>query len=104
MNSRSIVASVIAMVASELAMVGMVHAAGIPLLNYTCPTGIEVHADQGGYVYINGEEARLNKINDNYYEATLRGITVSIALNPDGTATLSYTRRNGANGICSPRT
>ncbi|BAU41488.1 hypothetical protein O77CONTIG1_01298 [Leptolyngbya sp. O-77] len=84
-------------------MVGIARAAGMPQLNFTCPTGIDVHADEGGYVYINGEEARVQKFNDNYYEARLRGITVSITLNPDGTATVTYTRRNGANGICSPR-
>ncbi|MBI4780635.1 MAG: hypothetical protein HY785_04865 [Oscillatoriophycideae cyanobacterium NC_groundwater_1537_Pr4_S-0.65um_50_18] len=104
MNKRSIVASMLAMVASEFAIVGIVHAAGIPLLNYTCPTGIEVHADEGGYFYINGEEARLKKFSDTYYEATLRGITVSVTLNPDGTTSMSYTRRNGANGICTART
>lgn len=103
MNIRSTIAAALTVVLSELAVVSVVNAAGMPLLNYTCPTGIEVHADEGGYVYINGEEARLKKVNDSYYEATLRGITVSIALNPDGTATVSYTRRNGANGICSSR-
>lgn len=103
MNHRSIVAFVLAVITSQLAMAGIASAAGIPLLNYTCPTGIDVHADEGGYVYINGEEARLKTFNDNYYEATLRGITVSITLNPDRTASVSYTRRNGANGICTPR-
>lgn len=103
MNNQSIIASVLTMVLSQFAIVGMVSAAGIPLLNYTCPTGIDVHADEGGYVYINGEEASLKKFSDNYYEARLRGITVSITLNPDGTASVSYTRRNGANGICTAR-
>ncbi len=103
MNNRSIVASVLTLVVSQLVMVGMASAAGIPQLNYTCPTGIDLHADEGGYVYINGEEARLKKYNDNSYDATLRGITVSITLNPDGTASVSYTRRNGANGICTAR-
>lgn len=103
MNNRSLVVSVLTMVVSQFAMVGMAKAAGIPLLNYTCPTGIEVHADEGGYVYINGEEARLREFSDNYYEATLRKLTISITLNPDGTASVSYTRDNGANGICTPR-
>lgn len=43
--------------------------ANIPLLNFKCPQGIEVHADEGGPVYINGKEAALKKFNDNYYEA-----------------------------------
>ncbi|MBW4659465.1 MAG: hypothetical protein KME15_12385 [Drouetiella hepatica Uher 2000/2452] len=104
MRNRSIVASLLAMVVSEFAIAGIVHAAGIPLLNYTCPTGIEVHADEGGYFYINGEEAKLQKFSETYYEATLRRITVSVTLNPDGTTNMSYTRRNGANGICTART
>lgn len=103
MNSRSIVASALTILASQFTIVGIASAAGMPQLNYTCPTGIDLHADEGGYVYINGEEARLKKYSDSYYEAVLRGITVSITLNPDGTASVSYTRRNGANGVCSPR-
>jgi hypothetical protein len=104
MNKRSVVASVLAMVASQVVAVGIAKAAGIPLLNYSCPTGIEVHADEGGYVYINGEEANLRKFSDTYYEARLRGITISITINPDETVSVSYSRRNGANGICSAET
>lgn len=103
MKKRLGFAAFLAMTGSQLMMIGAAHAAGMPQLNYTCPTGIDVHADEGGYVYINGEEARLQKFNDEYYEATLRGITVSITLNPDGTASVSYTRRNGANGVCTSR-
>lgn len=96
-------AACLTMTVSQLLMIGGAHATGIPQLNYTCPTGIDLHADEGGYVYINGEEARLRKISDTFYEATLRGITLSISLNPDGSASVSYTRRNGANGVCTPR-
>lgn len=103
MKKRLGFAAFLAMLGSAVMITSAAHAVGMPLLNYSCPTGIDVHADEGGYVYINGEEASVEKFNDNYYEATLRGITVSIALNPDGTATVTYTRSNGANGICSPR-
>lgn len=74
--------------------------AGIPLLNVSCTDKYEVHADQGGPVFINGKEARLKKANDNYYEATGSGITVSISINPDGSPTVSYTGKQGINGIC----
>lgn len=74
--------------------------AGIPLFNATCPGKIEVHADQGGPVYINGKQAKLKKSNDNYYEAKGAGIVVSISINPDGSLNLSYTGKHGANGIC----
>ena len=74
--------------------------AGIPFFNATCPGKIEVHADQGGPVFINGKAAKLKKSNDNYYEAKGAGITVSISINPDGSPDLSYTGKHGANGIC----
>ena len=74
--------------------------AGIPLFNATCPGNIEVHADQGGPVYLNGKEAKLKKFNDNYYEAKGAGITLSISINPDGSPNLSYTGKHGVNGIC----
>ena len=80
-------------------LAGTAHA-GIPLLNYSCPTNIEVHADEGGPVYINGKEARLKKVNDNYFEATGSGVTISISINPDGSPSVSYTGKHGANGIC----
>jgi len=100
MKNRSIVASVLTIILSELAMASIASAAGIPQLNYTCGSGIEVHADQGGPVFIEGKEAKLKKINDNYYEATNAGVTISIAFNPDGTLNMSYTGPNQANGIC----
>ena len=76
--------------------------ADIPLLNATCPGGIEVHADQGGPIYINGKEGKLKKFNNNYFEAKGGGgVTVSLAINPDGTPSLSYTGKGGANGVCS---
>jgi len=74
--------------------------AGIPLVNATCPGGIEVHADEGGPVYINGKEAKLKKFNDNYFEAKGSGVTVSLTINPDETLGVSYTGKGGANGVC----
>jgi hypothetical protein len=84
---------------STSSMTGATHA-GIPLLNVSCTDKYEVHADQGGPVFINGKETKLKKVNDNYYEATGSGITVSIAINPDGSPTVSYTGQHGINGIC----
>lgn len=86
-------------VVSVLFMAGTANA-GIPLLNYSCPDSIEVHADEGGPVYINGKEAKLKKFNENYYEAKGSGVTVSISINPDGSPSVSYTGKHGANGIC----
>ena len=74
---------------------------GIPLLNATCPGGIEVHADKGGPIYINGKETQLKKFNDNAFDATGSGVTVSLTINPDGSPSLMYTGKHGANGICT---
>lgn len=73
----------------------------IPLFNATCPGGIEVHADEGGPVFFNGKETHLKKFNDNYFEAKGSDITLSITINPDGSASLSYTGKGRANGICT---
>jgi hypothetical protein len=75
--------------------------AKIHQLNATCPQNLEVHADQGGPVYINGKEAKLKVFNADYYEAQHGGVTISVSTNPDGTATVSYTGKKGANGICT---
>jgi len=75
--------------------------ARIPLVNATCPGNIEVHADEGGPIYINGKEGKLKKFNDNYFEAKGGGVTISLAINPDGTASVSYTGKHGANGVCT---
>jgi hypothetical protein len=87
------------MLAVGLGSVAGVAQAALPTLNATCPTGIEVHADQGGPVYINGVEAKLSG-GDNFYEAVHDGIAIDISINPDGTSTVSYTGPGGANGIC----
>jgi hypothetical protein len=77
--------------------------AAIPTINATCPTNIDLHVDAGGYAYINGKESTVEKFSDTAFDVHHGGITVSVLLNPDGTATVSYTRRTGANGICEAR-
>lgn len=75
--------------------------AGIPLVNATCPGSIEVHADEGGPVYINGKEAKLKQFSDTYFEAKGSGVTVSLMVNPDGTPSVSYTGKGRTNGVCT---
>ncbi|WP_152224044.1 hypothetical protein [Pseudomonas sp. SCB32] len=75
-------------------------AAAIPMLNFDCPNDIQVHTDEGGPVYINGKEAKIKQSDDKYIEAKGDGVTVSISLNDDGSATVSYTGPKGANGVC----
>lgn len=77
-------------------------AAAIPLLNGSCPGGIEVHADEGGPVYVNGREAGLKRFSDTYYEASdaPSGVTLSLSIAADGTPQMSYTGKGGRNGVC----
>ncbi|MDQ7990127.1 MAG: YsaB family lipoprotein [Candidatus Dactylopiibacterium sp.] len=77
--------------------------AALPRLNAECPTGLSIHIDAGGPVYINGRQAALRRMNDNYYEARQGNATLSISLAADGTPSLSYTR-DRANGICTLKT
>lgn len=73
----------------------------IPLFNAICGGGIEVHADEGGPVFIDGGETHLTKFNDNYFEASRGGTTISISFRPDGSLSLSFSGPNRANGICT---
>ncbi len=74
--------------------------ADIPSMNYKCFGNIDMHADEGGPVYINGKEAKLKKINDNYFDASGSGVVLSVGINPDGTTSVMYTGKHGANGVC----
>ena len=73
--------------------------AEVPFLNGTCPTGIEVHADQGGPVYINGAEAEVTEYSGTAWEARAGGTAVEIMVD-GGAVSMSYTGEGGANGIC----
>ncbi|MFJ1571045.1 hypothetical protein ACIOAU_05570 [Pseudomonas sp. NPDC088322] len=88
-----------------LSIIALVSLAGvanaeIPMVDAICPGNLEVHTDEGGPLFINGKEAKLKKINDNYFEAKGGGVTVSLSISPDGTPSMSYTGKGGANGIC----
>lgn len=75
--------------------------AAVPFFNATCTGGIEVHADAGGPIYVNGKEAKLKTFNANYYEATYQRTTISVSVNPDGSPGVSYATRGRGNGICT---
>lgn len=104
MNKILIASSALTLAATQIAITATVSSAAIPLLNYTCPGKIEVHADQGGPVFINGKQATLKTFNKNSYEAKGSGVTVSIMISPDGTPNVSYKGSGGKNGICSEST
>ena len=104
MNKIFIASSALTLAAAQIAITATTSLAAIPQLNYTCPGKIEVHADQGGPIYINGKEAKLKVFNQNYYEAKGSGVTISLSINPDGTPSVSYTGPGRNNGICSEAT
>lgn len=76
--------------------------AAVPALDMICGADIAVRAEAGGPVFIDDAEAELSAVNDNYAEAKSGDITVSIAINTDGTPNVSYTGKGGINGICNP--
>lgn len=75
--------------------------ARIPRVNATCPGKLSIHADEGGPVYINGKEAKLKTFSQSYYEATLGRVKISLSINPDGSAAVSYTGPGRVNGVCT---
>jgi hypothetical protein len=75
--------------------------AKIPFFNATCPGKLDIHADDGGPIYINGKEGKLKVFNPNYYEAKVGHVTISLTIRPDGSPDVSYTGQGGANGVCT---
>lgn len=74
--------------------------AQVPFFNASCPGRVDVHADDGGPVFINGKQAKLKRFNSNYYEARFGKLTIAISVNPDGRPEISYTAAGGGNGVC----
>ena len=89
--------------AAALLAMGSAHAASLPKFEVTCPTDLAVRADAGGPVFINDKKAILSKFSEQYYEARGEGVTISISLDGKGTPTISYTGKQGANGVCTER-
>ncbi|TDN55176.1 hypothetical protein EC843_1011242 [Buttiauxella sp. JUb87] len=98
---RELMMSKLKTMALVLGFVAFSASAALPLFNGKGHPG-EVHIDQGGPVYLNGKQMKLKKVNDNYYEATGQGVVLSIAISPDGSAGVSWTGKNRANGMIMP--
>lgn len=75
--------------------------AKVPFFNASCPGNLDIHGDDGGPVFINGKEGKLKVFNADYFEARHGKVTISVAINPDGSPLVSYTGPGGANGICT---
>ena len=89
--------------AAALLAMGSAHAASLPKFEVTCPTDLAVRADAGGPVFINDTKAILSKFSEQYYEAKGQGVTLSISIAADGSPTVTYTGKQGANGVCTER-
>ncbi|SCM79596.1 conserved exported hypothetical protein [uncultured Pleomorphomonas sp.] len=74
--------------------------AKVPSFSAACPGRVDVRADNGGRVFINGQPARLKSFNDRSYEARAGNVTVSVAVGPGGRLTVSSAARGPGNGIC----
>lgn len=74
--------------------------AAIPNVNASCPGGIELHAEAGGYAFINGQPAELKVYDPDAFDVKQGRTTVSVIIDPDGRATVSYTAPGGASGAC----
>ena len=81
--------------------------AEVPSFHATCPGHVEVRADKGGPVFLNGSAAQLNRFNASYFEARHGSLVVSISIGPHGSLSVSYTAEGRTHGICqidaSPR-
>ena len=86
--------------AAGLILIAGAAEAKLPTVNATCPTGIEFHSDEGGPAYINGKEAKLKKNSDSSFTAKKNHIVIDVTVNADGSVAVSYTGKDGANGIC----
>ena len=76
----------------------------VPAFSASCPNLIEVNSDGSGPVYINAQQAAVQKFNDNFYEAMLGDVTASISVNPDRSVSVSYNKRSVGNGVCTMNT
>jgi hypothetical protein len=74
--------------------------AGIPLVNATCPGNIEVHADKGGPIYINGKEGKLEEVQRQLFRSQGQRCDDLAVDQPGRLCELSHTGKNRANGIC----
>lgn len=90
-------------IAASLLAAGAAQAANLPAFALTCPGDIAVSAAAGGPVHINDRQAVLSKFSEQYYEAKGQGVTLSISIAADGSPTVTYTGKQGANGVCTER-
>lgn len=77
--------------------------ARVPAFSAACPGRIDVQADNGGRIFINGQPARVRPFNNRSYEARLGPIVVSVNVGPGGRLDVSSRMRGTGNGMCQVR-
>ncbi|MBS1211834.1 MAG: Gifsy prophage protein [Proteobacteria bacterium] len=87
--------------AAAAALIAGVASAAMPVFVATCPTGINVDAGRDGVVRINGQKAKVKKLNDNAFDAKAGYITISVGANPGAAPDVFYTGKGKANGVCT---
>ena len=87
--------------AAATALIASVASAAMPVFVATCPTGINVDAGRDGVVRINGQKAKVKKLNDNAFDAKAGYITISVSANPGAAPDVFYTGKGKANGVCT---
>lgn len=73
--------------------------ARVPAFSAACPGRIDVQADNGGRIFINGQPARVRTFDDRSYEARLGPIAVSVIVGPGGRLDVS-SRMRGPDAVC----
>jgi hypothetical protein len=87
-------------VIASIALLGAASAnAAIPQFRAACPTGI-LAAGGGSTVFIDGKQASVKDRGGNNFSASAGGVQIDFAF-IQGEPSLSYTRENGANGMCT---
>jgi hypothetical protein len=76
--------------------------ARVPPFSASCPGRIDVQADNGGRIFINGQPARVRAFDDRSYEARLGRIAVSVVVGPGGRLDVS-SRMRGPDAVCRVR-
>lgn len=77
--------------------------AKVPPFAASCPGRVEVQADPGGRIFINGLPARLKSLGERGYEARQDGVRVSIFVGPGGRLNVSSAVRGMGDAVCRVR-
>lgn len=75
-------------------------AAEIPLFNAVCGESVEVHADERGPIYIDGEAVTPKAVGEDTFEVTRKGTTVSVTVFDDSSLEVRYSDPEGKSGPC----